>query len=55
MHSPRRGGTTEALLSNVPDFIIDIQGRWKSESSKFRYATPTAKEICAKLAGAPSY
>jgi hypothetical protein len=55
MHSPRRGGTTDAFVNNVPDFVIDIQGRWKSHQSKYRYVKLTEKDVCKKLANATSY
>ena len=28
LHSPRAGGTTDAFQAGVPDYIIDIKGRW---------------------------
>ena len=55
MHSPCRGGTTEAFMNNVPDFVIDIQGRWKSEKLKYRNVKLTEEEFCKKLSVAPSY
>ena len=55
MHSPRRGGTTDAFVNNVPEFIIDVQGRWKSHQSKYRYVKLTEKDVCKKLANATSY
>jgi len=50
MHSPRRGGTTEAFQSGVPDHIIDIQGRWKSSSTKYRYLKLSDRELAFELA-----
>jgi hypothetical protein len=40
MHSPRVGATTDAFENNVPDYIIDIRGRWKSSLTKYRYCRP---------------
>lgn len=46
LHSPRIGGTTEALLSKkVPKRLIDRQGRWKSKKSKYKYARETNSEL----------
>jgi len=55
MHSPRRGGTTDAFRNGVPDFIIDVQGRWKSINSKYRYVKLTDKDICENLTAGAVY
>ena len=55
LHSPRRGGTTDAFCNNVPDFIIDIQGRWKSQNTKYRYVKLTDVEVCKRLAASTDY
>jgi len=55
LHSPRRGGTTEAFVNNVPSHVIDLQGRWRCESTKYRYVKLSDKEICQKLSDCPAY
>jgi len=55
LHSPRRGGTTEAFRSGVPDHVIDLQGRWKSPGTKYRYLKLTDREISRKLARLAKY
>jgi hypothetical protein len=37
LHSPRIGATTDAFFDGVPDHIIDQQGRWKCQNSKYSY------------------
>ena len=37
MHSPRRGGATEAFNSGCPFILVKRQGRWKSDSSPQMY------------------
>jgi len=37
LHSPRSGGATDAFYNNIPLYLIDLQGRWKSSSSKYGY------------------
>jgi len=55
MHSPRRGGTTEAFQAGVPDHIIDLQGRWRSSSTKYRYMKLTDRAVAKSLAPAANY
>jgi hypothetical protein len=50
LHSPRRGGTSEAFLRGVPDYIIDLQGRWKNSATKFRYLKLADDVVARKLA-----
>ncbi len=50
LHSPRRGGTTEAFERGVPHHVIDLQGRWKSSSTKYRYLKLSDSNIARKLA-----
>jgi hypothetical protein len=37
LHSARIGAATDAFLNNIPEFVINAKGRWKSEKSKFSY------------------
>jgi hypothetical protein len=37
LHSMRASGTTDAFDSKIPPHWIDLQGRWKSEKSKYNY------------------
>jgi hypothetical protein len=55
LHSPRRGGTTEAFKCGVPDHIIDLQGRWKSPATKFKYLKLSDRAISSKLANVARY
>ena len=55
LHSPRRGGTTDAFLKKVPEFVIDLQGRWKCKNSKYRYVKLTDREVCTQLSAGPMY
>jgi hypothetical protein len=32
LHSPRIGATSDAFSRNVPAYVIDQQGRWRSQS-----------------------
>ena len=38
LHSQRIGGTTDMFQNKVSHRLIDIQGRWKSSKTKYRYA-----------------
>jgi hypothetical protein len=40
LHSPRVGAATDAHRNDVPDYVIDKQGRWKSGNMKRRYCRP---------------
>ena len=55
LHSPRQGGTTEAFVNDVLSFVIDLQGRLRSESSKYCYIELSETEICQKLGDCASY
>jgi hypothetical protein len=37
LHSMRAGGTTDAFTCKIPPHLIDLQGRWKSDKSKYNY------------------
>jgi hypothetical protein len=37
LHSARIGAASDAFEANVPFYVIDAKGRWKSHSSKFSY------------------
>jgi hypothetical protein len=45
LHSPRIGATTDAFFEGVPDHVIDQQGRWKSQNSKFGYLRKNEKHF----------
>jgi hypothetical protein len=45
LHLARIGATTDAFFNAVPDHVIDQQGRWKSENSKFGYLRKNEKHL----------
>jgi hypothetical protein len=45
LHSPRIGATTDAFFNGVPSHVIDQQGRWKSENSKYNYLRKNEKHL----------
>ncbi len=45
LHSARRGATSDAFRCNVPNHIIDLKGRWKCASTKYRYLYVKPNEI----------
>jgi hypothetical protein len=47
LHSARIGAATDAFCNNVPDFIIDAKGRWKSSLSKFSYLRVSNNSVAA--------
>jgi len=55
MHSPRSGGTTDAFAAEIPDYIIDLKGRWRCPNSKYAYARPTDKEIVRQCLKSKAY
>jgi len=48
LHSPRAGGATEAFSLGIGPHIIDLKGRWKSKSTKFKYVRLTDGEVVEK-------
>ena len=48
-HSLRSGGTTDCFQSKLPSRFIDRQGRWKSKSTKYRYARDELKVFVKEL------
>jgi hypothetical protein len=44
LHSMRVGGATDAFHAAVPPHVIDKQGRWKSQYTKYRYFRSTDAE-----------
>ena len=55
LHSPRAGGATDAFHNNVPNFIIDRQGRWKSSDTKYLYLRHKETELVTEIRKASSY
>ena len=43
LHSLRSGGATMAAANHIPDRLIKIHGRWRSDSSKDRYIQHTTQ------------
>jgi hypothetical protein len=49
-HSLRMGAATQAALAGVPDHLIQLMGRWKSEAYKLYITTPLSAILaCAPL------
>jgi hypothetical protein len=46
LHSARIGAATDAFMSNVPGFLINAKGRWKSEKSKYSYLRVPDPVVC---------
>jgi hypothetical protein len=55
LHSPRIGATADAFKNNVPNHVIDFQGRWKSENSKFGYLKKHEKYFLDKIIKSAKY
>ena len=55
LHSARRGATSDAFRKNIPDFVIDLKGRWKSSSTKYRYLKLRSDEIVSASSGIVCY
>jgi len=55
LHSPRIGGATDAFCNNVPDYIIDIQGRWKCPTTKYRYLRVDENRVLEQLKNSSVY
>ena len=55
LHSPRIGGATDAFANNVPSYVIDKQGRWKSSDTKYIYLRQKEADIVKQIRKASSY
>jgi hypothetical protein len=55
LHSPRIGATTDAFFNNVPNHVIDQQGRWKCPLSKFTYLRFQEKEFVSAIKHSSRY
>ena len=55
LQSTRVGGTIDLFDRKVPLNIIDKQGRWRSDLSKFRYARSRISSRVRYLQTLPSY
>lgn len=55
LHSPRIGGASEAFASGVAPHIIDRQGRWKSENTKFTYLRVKEKDHVSAISNASKF
>jgi hypothetical protein len=55
-HSLRRGGATSLALRGVPDHLIKVLGRWRSDCYQRYLETPLSsiKEALAKMAAVPA-
>jgi hypothetical protein len=49
LHSPRIGAATDAFFHNVPYHVIDQQGRWKSNNTKFNYLRLNEKHLITHI------
>jgi len=49
LHSPRIGAATDAFFNKVPDYVIDLQGRWKSHATKYRYLRLDEKRLVDQI------
>jgi len=55
LHSPRIGGATDAFYNNIPDYVIDIQGRWRCPTSKYGYLRLDEKRLLGHMKNSSIY
>ena len=55
LHSPRIGGTSDMFENKIPCSVIDRQGRWKNELTKFRYCRNKKSTLLKYLQKVPKY
>ena len=55
LHSGRIGGTLDMFENEIPPSIIDKQGRWRNETTKFRYFRNKKRSLAKYLQKVPKY
>ena len=55
LHSPRIRGATDAFANNVPTYVIDKQGRWKSSDTKYIYLCQKEADVVKQIRKASCY
>ena len=48
-HSLRRGGTTDMFLAGVPESVIALHGRWRSECYRRYFASTTPQFLATQI------